>query len=263
MVWSFLISRLFVTDIRNTVVNTQIKKRRKNMKKVLGRITSLLMAAILLTGFAPALNAEAALAKPENCRFVRWVEKDDFDDCVIQWNKVTGADGYQTLVCWTNGSHARYKNWGKTTTRATLRDLEDDHVAQVKVRAFKNTSKGKSYGPWSNIAFITPSPDDYSVKVVSSNANNLQMRITWDIIYGCNGYNVFLTTNPKGTWVWNQSTSTSATSRTAVVKKYRGANLKKYTNYYFRIVTRRRHNGVFCTVPVPSASYYTGTFRFK
>ena len=34
--------------------------------------------------------------------------------------------------------------------------------------------------------------------------------------------------------------------------------LKKFTNYYVRIVTRRKRNGVFCTVPVPDGYYNAG-----
>ena len=124
-------------------------------------------------------------------------------------------------------------------------------------------SMSLQYGPWSNIAYITPSPEDHTKKNISSASAGLQEKLTWEIIYGSSGYNVFLTTNPKGTWYWNQSTPTQATARSAVIKKYRGSNLKKYTNYYFRIVTRRRRNGVFCTVPMPAADYYTGSFRIN
>ena len=190
------------------------------MKKILGRITSILMAAVLLTGVVPALNAEAAtLKKPANCHFVKWLERDDFDECRIQWGKVAGADGYQTLLTWTDGSHAQWKTWGKNTTTANFYDLEDEHVSQVKVRAFKKTSSGNQYGPWSNVTYITPSPDDYTLK--KSTSGGLQAKITWDIVYGSNGYNVFVTTNPKGTWVWNQSTATKASAHSATVKSYR------------------------------------------
>jgi hypothetical protein len=236
------------------------------MSIVLKRLGALVLAAILVTGAAPAMNtqaASAALAKPGNCRFVRWREKDDFDDCYIAWNKVAGASGYQTLHTWRDGSHAHWKTWNNKTTTALFRDIEDNHVTLVRVRAFKTTSKGRQYGPWSNFAMITPFPEDYTMKNVSTGAANLQQRITWEIIYGCNGYNVFLTTNPKGKWYWNQSTSTKANARSAVISKFRGARLKKHTNYYFRIVTRRKYKGVFCSVPMPAADYYTGSFRIN
>lgn len=236
------------------------------MSIVLKRLGALVLAAILIAGMLPAMQTRAAspaLAKPGNCRFVRWREKDDFDDCYIAWNKVAGASGYQTFHSWTDGSHGRWKTWNNKTTTALFKDVEDEHVTQVKVRAFRTTSKGRQYGPWSNIAFITPSPEDYTKKNVSSGSKNLQEKITWEIIYGSSGYNVFLTTNPKGKWYWNQSTPTKATAHSAVIKTYRGSGLKKYTNYYFRIVTRRKRNGVFCTVPMPAADYYTGSFRMN
>ena len=45
-------------------------------------------------------------------------------------------------------------------------------------------------------------------------------------------------------------------------RNYKGGKLKTYTNYYFRLVTRRKRNGVFCTVPMPSSTYYSGYFWF-
>lgn len=234
------------------------------MLKTVKRLAAVCLAAVIAMGFVPALNAEAAtLKKPENCRFVKWLENDDFDDCTIKWNKVSGTDGYQTVLTWTDGSHAKWNNVSKSKDSINYYNIDDDHVWMVKVRAYKNTAKGKQYGAWSNLAFITPSPDDYKLKNVSPNSSNLQERITWDIVKGCSGYNIFVTTNPRGTWVWNQSTATKATATSAVISKYRGAMLKKHTTYYFRVVTRRIRNGVFCSVPMPSASYYTGTFRFN
>ena len=74
---------------------------------------------------------------------------------------------------------------------------------------------------------------------------------------------VFITTNPNGTWYWNQSTSVKADATSAVITKYRGSKLKKNTKYYVRIVTRRKRNGVFCTVPMPAANTYIGSFTIK
>jgi len=74
---------------------------------------------------------------------------------------------------------------------------------------------------------------------------------------------VFLTTNPNGTWYWNQSTNVLATSLNATITKYRGSKLKKNTRYYVRIVTRRKRNGVFCTVPMPANNTNIGSFVIK
>ena len=77
------------------------------------------------------------------------------------------------------------------------------------VRAFYMSGGQRKFGPWSNVEYITPSPTKLTAKNTSS-GTNLKMNIKWNIIYGCNGYNVFLTTNPNGTWYWNQSTSIKA-----------------------------------------------------
>jgi hypothetical protein len=91
-----------------------------------------------------------------------------------------------------------------------------------------------------------------------SGSNNVKFK--WNIIYGSNGYNIFMTTNPSGKWYWNLSTNTLATATSGIVKKYRGSSLKKYQNYYVRVITRRKRFGVFCTVPEPYKSYYQYKF---
>ena len=133
----------------------------------------------------------------------------------------------------------------------------------MKVRAYVKMAGKTYYSPWSNVVFITPSPAKLTTKNVSPSSKNLKMNISWNIVYGCNGYNVFITTNPYGTWYWNQSTFTKANATSAVITKYRGSKLKKNTRYYVRIVTRRQRNGVFCTVPMPASNTYIGSFIIK
>jgi len=207
------------------------------------------------------VTVQAALKKPGNCHFVKWNNK-KYTSCQIAWKKVAGADGYQTLLSWTDGSHASSKIL-KANVLSQNCAVAANHVSQLKVRAFVNTAGGRVYGPWSNVEYITPSPAaTFRFKNVST-ASQLKAKISWNIIYGCNGYNVFVTTNPNGTWYWNQSTSVKANATSATITKYRGSKLKKNTTYYVRIVTRRKRNGVFCTVPMPAKNTYIGSFTIK
>ena len=200
------------------------------------------------------------LKKPGDCRFVKW-NNSKYNSCQIAWNKVDGADGYQSLLSWTDGSHAASKIL-KSNVLAQNCSVAVNHVSQFKVRAFFNTSGGRVYSPWSNVSYITPSPT--TLKSANAGTNSApKVNISWNIIYGCNGYNVFLTTNPNGTWYWNQSTSIKASATSAAITKYRGAKLKKGTRYYVRIVTRRQRNGVFCTVPLPAKNTNIGSFVVK
>lgn len=91
------------------------------------------------------------------------------------------------------------------------------------------------------------------LSITVSNESKIQAKLDWNPIYGSNGYNIFVSSDPvsKNKWAWNQSTAKKATATSATIKKFKGKNLKKYTNYYVRIVTRRAYKGVFCSVPVP------------
>ncbi len=206
------------------------------------------------------ITVNKVLKKPGNCHFIKW-NNTKYTGCRIGWNKTAGADGYQTLLSWTDGSHA-----SSTIVKSTVlyRDctVHPQHVSQMKVRAFYMQNGQRKFGPWSNIEYITPSPAKLTTRNTSS-GNNLKVNASWNIIYGCNGYNVFITTNPNGKWYWYQSTSQNATATSAVINKCGGSNLKKNTRYYVRIVTRRKRNGVFCTVPMPANNTYVGSFIIK
>jgi len=207
-----------------------------------------------------SITVQLVLKKPGNCHFVKW-NNAKYNSCQIAWNKVVGATGYQSVLSWTDGSHASTKIL-KSNVLSQNCSVTVNHVSQFKVRAFADTAAGRVYSPWSNLEYITPSPTKLTYKNVSSGAD-LKAKLSWNIIYGCNGYNVFLTTNPNGTWYWNQSTNVLATSLNATITKYRGSKLKKNTRYYVRIVTRRKRNGVFCTVPMPANNTNIGSFVIK
>ena len=206
------------------------------------------------------VTADKTLKKPGNCHFVKWNNK-KFTSCQIAWNKVAGAEGYQTLLSWTDGSHAS-STYTKSNVLYRNCTVHPQHVSQMKVRAYYTAGGKRVFGPWSNVEYITPSPTTLTAKNASV-GSNLKMNVSWNIIYGCNGYNVFITTNPNGKWYWYQSTAQNATAKSSVITKCGGAKLKKNTRYYVRIVTRRKRNGVFCTVPMPANNVYTGTFIIK
>lgn len=242
------------------------------MLKSLKRLSACLLITVFIFGSISLTSAEAAMKKPGNARFGSWktyyktidnvtYRLCDFDECTVYWNTVSGANAYETRCTWTDNSHniggilyGKYKG-------ARIYGLKYQHVYQFQVRALKVNSKKKvlERSPWSNIVFITPWPKNLSAKLTSSTST--KVKLNWNIIYGSNGYNVFMATNPAGTWRWNLSTSTKATATSATIKKYRGSKLQKYKYYYVRVITRRKRNGVFCTVPAPFKDYWQYMFR--
>ena len=235
------------------------------MKNMFRRMLATFFIAILIVGTANVTNADAALKKPGNCRFVGW-NNTAFTSCRIAWNHVSGIDAYEIKWCYTDGSHAKVGYQYADKNVVDITGLAYNHVYQAQVRGVifnADYTKIVQRTPWSNLVFITPFPKSVNVTLPKTKEN--QLKLKWNIIYGSSGYNVFMTTNPKGTWYWNQSTPQSATATTGTVKKYRGSKLKMYTNYYVRIVTRRKRNGVFCTVPAPYNSYaqWGGTIMYR
>ncbi|MBP3874104.1 MAG: Ig-like domain-containing protein, partial [Lachnospiraceae bacterium] len=206
------------------------------------------------------ITVNKVLKRPGYCHFIKW-NNSKYTSCRIGWRKVDGADGYQTYLCWTNGSHAS-TTIVKSNVLYRNCTVHPQHVSQMKVRAFYMQNGQRKFGPWSNIEYITPSPTKLTTRNVGTK-NSPKIKASWNIIYGCNGYNVFITTNPNGKWYWNQSTSQKATSTSAVIDKCGGAKLKKNTRYYVRLVTRRKRHGVFCTVPMPASNTYVGSFIIK
>ncbi len=221
------------------------------MTKSIKRLLACFLISAMLVGMTSFTSAEAALAKPGHCHFSTWTNS-SFTACKIKWDSVPGANRYTLVVTYTDGSH--YKEYTTTSTSYTLKNLADNHIYIAKVRAAyvdPVTGQITNQSPFSNITFIVPLPRRLSITI--SNEGKIQAKLDWNTIYGCNGYNIFMTSDPvsKNKWVWNQSTPTKANATSATIKKFKGANLKRYTNYYVRIVTRRKRNGVFCGVPVP------------
>ena len=226
------------------------------MFKILKRISAAFLISIFILGTIPATSAEAAIPKPQNARFggfhSAW-----FGDYTVKWNTVPGADCYQLRFTWTDGSHQFYITTKSGKTNAyRLVSQNNTHVYVFTVRA----KKGIRYSEWSNPVFITPSPRNVTLSLENPKSTNNYVKVHWNTIYGSSGYNIFLSTYPRGKWYWNSSTDQKATATTATIKSFRGGKLKRYTNYYLRIVTRRKRNGVFCTVPMPSDDFFQRKF---
>ena len=165
-----------------------------------------------------------------------------------------GIDG--SVITYEN----KVTNAGKEVNEIPMPD--HNKAVSLVLEALTNEKTGSVfyiYSQWSNPVYVTPWPRSAAGSVPDSRKPYVSLR--WNTVYGSSGYNIFLTQNPKGTWYWNQATTQKATSTTATIKSFRSAKLKTYANYYVRIVTRRKLNGAFCTVPAPGSGYYSLRFR--
>ena len=219
------------------------------MFKTLKRLASALLIAALISTSVFVTPAEAAgLSTPKNCHFIRWLDY-GFTSFRGGWNLVKGANKYIIELAYADGTNAKYYESSKSY--ATLAISNTRRVHKVRVCACKVNSSGDilKYSKPSNTAFIVPSPTEWSASM--PDRTKYRVKIKWNRVVGANGYNIFLSTNPKGPWYINKQTSTSSAT-SVTTDRYRGAKFKKYTNYYVRIVSRRVLNGRYITVPTPT-----------
>lgn len=228
------------------------------MSKTLKRLATAMLIAALLFSTVFIMPAEAAgLKAPTGCRFTKWL-KSDFTACQVSWNKVSGANVYQVELAYKSGKNAKYALTKNTYSK--INGLSNQHIHRVRVRAYYIDSnlKLRKVSGYSNAAYIVPLPTKASASLVSR--TKTEVRLKWNIIYGSNGYNLFLTTNPSVKWYWNKATAKTATASSIVIKKYKGKALKKYVNYYTRIMTRNKVGSSFINVPIPYSGFWTSRF---
>ena len=94
------------------------------------RLLCCLLAAVLSAGILSLTSAEAALAKPGNCRFEKW-SNSHFTSCQIAWDAVPEAADYILRVSYTDGSHS--KDYTTPATSYTIKGLADNHVYVARV----------------------------------------------------------------------------------------------------------------------------------
>ena len=229
------------------------------MFRSLSRLVSGILVAAMIISLGFVTNAEAALARPTHCHFEKW-ENQSFTSCTVAWNPVQGANSYTVQLSYDDGSHT--KEYKTAVNSYTFKGLSSSRIYTVKVSASyvnPTTKAVESTSPLSNITFIAPSPTEVSLKI--KNKKSISAEVSWNKITGSSGYNIYLATDPSGTWHWNKATATKSSATSAKITKYKGAKLKKRQNYYVRIITRRKRNGQFCKVPLPASNYFNFAFQ--
>ena len=237
------------------------------MKNKVKQLAAAFLIAVAIIVSVHPEPVSAAPSAPNNLYFVQWA-KSDFTSFRVRFTTKQYVSGVQYRLTLTNGktdflsSHWDGPFSSGTTLTMTFYDFSNNRVRHGYVRTYRYTSSGRRvYSNWSNAVHISPSPVKNKVKasIVSSKSTNV--RLKWNTIYGCHGYNIYVTTNPAGKWYWNQSTRESSTATSAVLKTFKGGKLKPYTTYYVRVASRRKRHGVFCKIWFPSTSFWNCRFK--
>lgn len=235
------------------------------MKQKLKQLTAAFLIAVALVVCLNPTTADAAPARVTNLYFRRW-DKADFTAFSVRFTAKQYIDGAQFKVTRTNGQvELLSKNFDDYCYKGSVWEhsfwnFPNNHILIIYTRVYRYNSNGRRvYSAWSNPVFMTPSPVKNNVKASVPNKKKPYIKLKWSPIYGCNGYNVFVTTNPSGKWYWNQSRA-GAMNTSATIKKFRGKSLKTKQTYYVRVASRRKRNGVYCGVMFPGSSFWNCRF---
>ena len=125
----------FITTSSNTKAAAVDTAAAVNCKSA-GTVTTTVKAAetadYKMASKTVRITANKALKKPGNCHFIKW-NNSKYTSCRIGWNKTEGAEGYETLLSWTDGSPAN-RTIVKSNVRCRDCTVHPQHVSQMMVR---------------------------------------------------------------------------------------------------------------------------------
>ena len=119
----------------------------------------------------------------------------------LKWDKVDNADGYQIYASVGNGS---FVDMGTTTsTEIKVIGMDKNRVYTIKIRPFMESSEGRIYGSFSELAILKFEDTTEEVKLDKVNNFNVsvvgtKVNLNWNSVSNADGYEV-LVEMPGGT----------------------------------------------------------------
>lgn len=113
----------------------------------------------------------------------------------LKWNSISGVSGYQILSY--NIDKNKYVSLGNVSASKntfTINKLTSNKEYTYCVRAYKNVSDKKYYGPYSEQVVTSVKPGDVAITSVTKSGNKLV--IDWNKV-ACSGYEIFYSTDKK------------------------------------------------------------------
>ena len=145
-------------------------------------------------------------------------------ECIIKDNK--GKKVCNDTNLYSNNAHARVKNTivYETQVRAT-----------VEVQRLDGTTQ-KLTGDWSDTAYLFSQP---MVKE-SSKVTGGKLKVSWDKVKGCTGYDVYASTKEKSGY--KKVASVKSSKNSVTVNKLKGKKFNAKKKYYVYIVGKKKVN---------------------
>jgi len=196
------------------------------MKKLSIKLLCFILAFATLFSMT-AFVGSAGISTVKN---VSLVEVDD-DEIEIKWGSVSGASGYEVYMKHSNGSWVYKVSVSKN--RAEIEHLISGSVYSFKVRAYKRTLSGKTYGSFSS-AFKTATEPDEVNNLTSTSLSSGKTTLKWSKVTGATAYQIYKYNKSLYSWSKVKSlTSTSCKISASSGDKFKVRALKKVNGKYY------------------------------
>lgn len=216
--------------------------------KTMKRALAMLMAAFIIAGIFAPVSPQAA-TKP-TVSFYGWA-KEDQSQCYLKV-KNAGSDGYYYRI-YVNGK--LYKANGKSVLNnrsiCKVCGIPKNTVVTVSVKGVKQST-------WSSRYVIVPVLIDGKTLKISFPSNSKKAKFSWTKIKGATDYVVQISKNPSKGWTKVATTKNNY----ATISKFQGSAFGTYTDYYYRVVPRRKVGSKYYGSKFPKTSWYAGKFWF-
>lgn len=218
--------------------------------KGIRRLMAALLAVAIMVAAVPAMKTEAAVALKGS--FVSWYGS----DCSQAYIGISSS--YSVSEFWYKVyDMADLQNPVKTAHQDGYYNVNGKKCVRIAGRKSLVTAvrlKAKINGEWSSwtgyIGIIPLHTSEYcKTEFIKSSRG---WKITWSKFRGLQDYEVWVSTTGKGGWT--MLTRTTGTSYTFT--KLNGAGLKKYQDYYIKVIGRAKIGGTVAKAKGDSNSYW-------
>ncbi len=168
----------------------------------------------------PSFEESVTPAKPSSVK----ATVSAYNAVKVSWGSVGNASGYEVYRS-TKKSAGYSLAKSLTGTAFTNSGLKTGTTYYYKVRAYRNTDSGKSYGAWSSVVSAKPKPAA-PTEVKAKRVSNSSIKVSWKKVSGATKYQVYRATSKTGTYTKvKETTSLSCTNK----------GLKDGKKYYYKV----------------------------